>query len=507
MHVYFVLCCCSEVPGWVLFLLIYGLSLSSYVSSCTMAWTSNDARDFPSDVIRHVCHSNRNFGTVTCLICDDGFCKAEFLKKVSEGKGFFISRHIVVCPAHGNLSFNDAKPCDRNPSADIETQNIIKKLLILQKHLDDINNGLYQPIDGVFEQIYSEDKILEDDASSIHSYKIKKKKFGQDSQCQDCHDYLSELSYEKRLNVELMKQNDELRDHNSFLRSSVATGKKLEDDSITYSAALTSFPKRQEFSRLTVKPVKNFKGDILSIVKKQISSKTSAKVLKIDKSNNGSIHLKCNSKQDSDAILDIINNLNNETLTAEAFVRNNPQIRITNISEDLNPSELASDIITRNRLPVNSVNIVHKYKLKNSNHSVLAEVNRDAYLMIMKTRSVFIGFESCRVYDNFNVKRCKNCCGYNHSLKKCIETFKRPQACFKCSGNHVASFCNSDSKKCINCINANKYLTKKRSIDHSADDMDNCECFKSKWEQYVSNTDYPFKPEPPFKLNTTLVIR
>lgn len=53
-------------------------------------------------------------------------------------------------------------------------------------------------------------------------------------------------------------------------------------------------------------------------------------------------------------------------------------------------------------------------------------------------------------------------------------------------------------KKCINCINANKYLTKKRNIDHSADDIKLCESYKVRWEQYISDTNYPWKPEAPF---------
>lgn len=107
------------------------------------------------------------------------------------------------------------------------------------------------------------------------------------------------------------------------------------------------------------------------------------------------------------------------------------------------------------------------------------------------------------MYDNYNINRCKNCCGYNHSFKICKEKIKRPQACFKCSGDHEASACQSEVKLCINCISANKYLTKKRAISHAAYDISNCETYKVKWEQYVNNTNYPWKPEPPFKTNTT----
>ena len=118
----------------------------------------------------------------------------------------------------------------------------------------------------------------------------------------------------------------------------------------------------------------------------------------------------------------------------------------------------------------------------------------------MNFKSVFLSYESCKVYDNFRIRRCKNCCGYNHSYKKCKESFKRPQTCVKCNGNHDSKSCSAENKMCINCINANKYLDKKRDVNHSADDIDSCETYKVKWEQYINDTNYPYRPEPPFKI-------
>lgn len=72
----------------------------------------------------------------------------------------------------------------------------------------------------------------------------------------------------------------------------------------------------------------------------------------------------------------------------------------------------------------------------------------------MKITSVFDGIEDCKVYDEFNVNRSKNSCQYNHCTKKCIETFKRPQVCYKCAGYYDTFTCNTKTDKCINCINA-----------------------------------------------------
>lgn len=86
------------------------------------------------------------------------------------------------------------------------------------------------------------------------------------------------------------------------------------------------------------------------------------------------------------------------------------------------------------------------------------------------------------------------------SLKVFKEKIKRSQTCAECSGNYEAIDCDSDVRKCINCVfaNTNNHLT--RSIDHAAYEIDKCETFKFKWEQYISNTNYPWKPDLPYKI-------
>ena len=96
-----------------------------------------------------------------------------------------------------------------------------------------------------------------------------------------------------------------------------------------------------------------------------------------------------------------------------------------------------------------------------------------------------------KVYVHFNVRRCKNFCGYNHSRKKCTEIFNRMQVCTKCAGENESTECNATAYSCVNCLNANRFLTKKRNTDHCADDFKNCETYKIKWEQYILDTNYP----------------
>ena len=166
--------------------------------------------DIPPDYIKQICHPNRDIKTVTCLLCDNGYCKSEFLRKVAEGTGFFfVSRHIVVCPAHPNLTYKTIEACDQNNG--VESLILNRKLLLLQKHLENIASGM-NIIQEVESMEKGDNKYEDDDAYSVKSEKSKKRKVeynNLDKECDDCHEYIKELSYEKKMNIELVKQNEE----------------------------------------------------------------------------------------------------------------------------------------------------------------------------------------------------------------------------------------------------------------------------------------------------------
>lgn len=463
-----------------------------------MEWLSRDARDIPPDYIKQICHTSRDIKTVTCLICDSGYCKSEFARKVQEKKGFFVSRHLIVCPEHTNITFRDIEACDRvNDGSDGESLILKRKMYILKKHLEDIAAGLD---DARVESVDFEDRQADCDAASISSERSRKQKLSFiENECEECQEYIKELNCEKRINKELAKHNTELREHNNFLRNlSSAPAGHLSQANTSYANIVANIPKKQEFVQLIVKPGENYKGNVMDIVKKQVAEKTAAKVMKINRVENGTVYVKCNSIQDSEAILQTLKNENSDILTAAAYKKENPKVRITDILESVDEEELANDIIKRNQLPTESIVIQHRYTQRNNKYGVLAEVTMDAYDKIMRSATVYVGYQCCRVFDEFNINRCKKCCGYNHSLNKCKKNQNRKQKCLKCAGDHEVSECSSEIKRCINCMSANNYLTKKRSIDHTADDISHCESYKVRWEQHVTNTNYPWKPCPAF---------
>ena len=180
-----------------------------------MAWLSKDARDVPPDDYKHICHRNRYIKIVTCILCDGGFCKSEIIRRVEIGKGFFISQHLVVCPAHPDITFDIFDNIDEN--SDIEKQILKRKTIVIQKHLGNIEKGLNATLDieSDFMDVADNDDDTASIASSCRSKKCKVE-FNTECECEFCQEYLKELSFEKKMNSELSKHNDELRNYNDF---------------------------------------------------------------------------------------------------------------------------------------------------------------------------------------------------------------------------------------------------------------------------------------------------
>ncbi|KAF5284964.1 hypothetical protein FQA39_LY16919 [Lamprigera yunnana] len=106
--------------------------------------------------------------------------------------------------------------------------------------------------------------------ASDRSAGIKRKRFDKNiTDCKDCQQFCVELNYSNR------------------------------------SAIRESF-------KLAINPAKNYKGDLLKTVKSRVSTKTKAKIIKIDKVKNGAIHIKCDSVKDKEAITNTLNKENKD---------------------------------------------------------------------------------------------------------------------------------------------------------------------------------------------------
>ncbi|CAB0044587.1 unnamed protein product [Trichogramma brassicae] len=178
--------------------------------------------------------------------------RAVHREQPSNGKGFFVTRHIVVCPDHSEVLFPSHVPCDINKG---EVLHINRKLMLLHKYLDYLKNGANPVTKENDMEIQTQN---EDDRSSVISESNKKRRRELDeNECPNCFYYLSEIEHKQTLNEELRLQNKELRDHNIFLRSmanSSGTNSVLSDRS--YASVLSNRPAKSTSVKIIVKPNK-----------------------------------------------------------------------------------------------------------------------------------------------------------------------------------------------------------------------------------------------------------
>ena len=79
---------------------------------------------------------------------------------------------------------------------------------------------------------------------------------------------------------------------------------------------------------------------------------------------------------------------------------------------------------------------------------------------------VTMGLSTCKIYDQFHIKRCNNCQGFGHYFRNCPTP--QDNVCAKCGSNHPTRECSSDNRKCVNCV---KGKLPEGECKHSADDQ------------------------------------
>ena len=95
---------------------------------------------------------------------------------------------------------------------------------------------------------------------------------------------------------------------------------------------------------------------------------------------------------------------------------------------------------------------------------------------------VLVGLTSCKIYDQYHVKRCNNCQGFGHFYKDCHEA----QVCAKCGENHSTKDCSTINVKCINCV---KSKLSSSECEHRADDS-NCPSISKQREKIKGNLNW-----------------
>lgn len=192
----------------------------------------------------------------------------------------------------------------------------------------------------------------------------------------------------------------------------------------------------------------------------------------------GSIAVFCRDEKSIECIKDgVENKLNNECETLIPETKK-PKLLIVGLSENYNEEELFNKIVNQNVIKiVNEFKIIRIFKTKNEYFNAVVELNLEDFKNSMSIGKMRIGWDICKIFENYNIRRCFNCLGFNHKAEYCK---KKPDVCCnKCGDNHLANKCQSGVLKCINCIRSNEKYGLDLNIDHSVYDK-KCPTFQRK---------------------------
>lgn len=323
------------------------------------------------------------------------------------------------------------------------------------------------------------------------------------------------LEEKEKLIKQLMNENKTLQENYDLIVSNI-----VEKDTIMEALEKIS-NKIDEVNKGQQKPlyshvVENKKVDISNSQKNNIIIKSSKKEyehltrkyieenidpvrskIKINNITNlahGIIRIQCNSENDSNKLREEISSKLKGKVCVEQKILSYPKIKIPGIKleSSISSNDLKQLIIDQNEIiqekDLFEIDYI-KYVAFKKTHTIFARVSGNLYRKLISPDSkLFIGWQSCRIFDYNDLRQCSKCQKFNHSEKNC----RNEIVCPFCSGKHSFEQCNKDEKdrKCVNCTLANEKYRKKYKISHSSNDHKNCE--SAKYFEFVNKSKIDF---------------
>lgn len=272
----------------------------------------------------------------------------------------------------------------------------------------------------------------------------------------------------------------------------------------TYAQETSNIPPttRKRIPKITVKNIKTngvnkqtFTKNVCDVLVKEKDIKT--KQLRFV--NGNEIEIKSIDEKSAETIVKLLNNKISDCCKASIEKIETPKMKIVGVDNYTNMSikDIEEDINTKNFSDYHGeCKVLHINIVKRTNKSsIIIEVPRVLYKAIIDNKNrVFIGYQSCKVWDLINNKPCLNCARFGHNTLKC----KNELCCLKCAGKHFTQQCDNQTEKaCVNCFHCNTKYETNLEIDHMANDTVKCSILKRKIERYIDMTDYPINPTIP----------
>lgn len=206
---------------------------------------------------------------------------------------------------------------------------------------------------------------------------------------------------------------------------------------------------------------------------------TNIQITKIKNIRNGGVLIGCNSKDENNRFKKMAEEKLNSNEYEVTEVRGiNPRIRVVGMTEKFTEEELINYIKKMNSQLINNTSdckLIKFYPTKRNNNifQAILQVDKISYEKVIKAGNLFIGYDSCSVFDAVEILRCFKCNEFNHSSNFC----KKPYTCPRCGENHAVKDCKSDNLGCVNCIELKSRQNSDISVTHAAWDTNNCAAY------------------------------
>lgn len=209
---------------------------------------------------------------------------------------------------------------------------------------------------------------------------------------------------------------------------------------------------------------------------------------------NGILKVKCQTKKDAKCFMEKISAEFEDKYEVKMEKLQKPRLKIVGIQNKYECEELKSLILNLNFEGMSNIegeiDVKYiKYLEQKNLYTAYIEVSPNLYYQIMGTRKrLYIGLQSCRVYNDLNIRRCWKCAMYGHYGGSC----ENVEYCQICAGKHNTRNCKEkENLCCINCMDVNDQYGHRRDIHHMASNEKVCETFKDRRRYIISKTDYP----------------
>lgn len=198
-------------------------------------------------------------------------------------------------------------------------------------------------------------------------------------------------------------------------------------------------------------------------------------IKKITNTRDNAIAISCDCKEGMEKLKGEIEKKFGDCMVVSYLQTKHHKIKLVDLEKQMTREELREVLVKQNQI-LENVEVFNVITCKKGRKTFMAIIETDYKLFtkIMAKSRLMVEWQSCRVFEYFNVLRCYNCWGYRHTASKC----KRETMCSRCGENkHIG---NCDRKvQCINCKAVNLNL----EFNHSVFDV-NCPLYLREVERY-----------------------